>query len=185
MTAFCSSFFSYRHVYVKLKYYGSEGELKLRCLTVVQAPDKPESETPPLLEVQMVLDKSSIRWKPDLAEGDDNGIGVIRMFGGWSKRYLATGDVMRRLDVGEGSYRREIEEDYDVLHAVSQLQEAVLLNKDRCVAFSLEFSTYEDLWTNDMKQSLMMWLEEKSVKNEGIFNVSPWCIDYRTWRTFL
>jgi hypothetical protein len=47
---------------------------------------------------------------------------VLRMFRQWSKRYLATGDLMKRLDVGEGTYGREIEEDYDVLFAFSALQ---------------------------------------------------------------
>ena len=83
----------------------------------------PESEVPPLLEVQMVLEKGQICWKPDLGDGNDDDIGVLRMLAQWSKRYLSTGDLMKRLDVGEGTYGREIEEDYDVLNSMSQLQQ--------------------------------------------------------------
>jgi hypothetical protein len=70
----------------------------------------------------VVLENGAICWKPDLGAGDDDDIGVLRMFAQWSKRYLATGDLMKRLDVGEGSYGREIEEDYEVAHSMSELQ---------------------------------------------------------------
>jgi dynein heavy chain, axonemal len=73
--------------------------------------------------VQMVLDKGAICWRPDLGAGDNDDIGVLRMFAQWSKRYLDTGNLMKRLDVGEGSYGREIEEDYDVQHSMSELQQ--------------------------------------------------------------
>ena len=76
--------------------------------------------TPQLLQGQ-------IRWKPDLGDGDDDAAGVRRMFAQWSKRFLATGDLMKRLDVGEGSYGREIEEDYDVAFACGRLQEVRIL----------------------------------------------------------
>ena len=71
----------------------------------------------------MVLEKGQICWKPDLGDGNDDDIGVLRMLAQWSKRYLSTGDLMKRLDVGEGTYGREIEEDYDVLNSMSQLQQ--------------------------------------------------------------
>lgn len=69
-----------------------------------------------------MLQDAQICWKPDLGDGDDDGPGVLRMFRQWAKRYLATGDLMKRLDVGEGTYGREIEEDYDVMFAFSELQ---------------------------------------------------------------
>jgi dynein heavy chain, axonemal len=81
----------------------------------------PESEVAPLLEVQMVLESGSIAWKPNLGVGGEE-VGVLRMFAQWSKRYLDTGNLMKRLDVGEGSYGREIEEDYEVQHSMSELQ---------------------------------------------------------------
>ena len=89
----------------------------------MQAPDKPDTETPPLVEVQMLLQSNEICWRPDLVDGaNDEGGSVLHMFRQWSKRYLATGDLMKRLDVGEGTYGREIEEDYDVMFAFSALQ---------------------------------------------------------------
>jgi hypothetical protein len=87
------------------------------ALCALQAPDKPESETPPLVEVQMLLESKKICWKPALSGSQDGGGSVQHMFQQWSKRYLATGDLMKRLDVGEGTYGREIEEDYDVMFA--------------------------------------------------------------------
>lgn len=93
---------------------------------LAQAPDKPESETPPLLEVQMVLEGARICWKPGLGNGGEEGPGVLRMFRQWAKKYLATGDLMKRLDVGEGTYGREIEEDYEVMFSFSELQVCAL-----------------------------------------------------------
>lgn len=73
-----------------------------------------------------MLQDAQICWKPDLGDGDDDGPGVLRMFRQWAKRYLATGDLMKRLDVGEGTYGREIEEDYDVMFAFSELQVSLM-----------------------------------------------------------
>lgn len=70
----------------------------------------------------MLLEKNSICWKPALSDGSGGSDSVLKMFRQWSKRYLATGDLMKRLDVGEGTYGREIEEDYDVMFAFSALQ---------------------------------------------------------------
>jgi hypothetical protein len=99
------------------------------ALCALQAPDKPESETPPLVEVQMLLESKKICWKPALSGSQDGGGSVQHMFQQWSKRYLATGDLMKRLDVGEGTYGREIEEDYDVMFAFSALQVRNLLDE--------------------------------------------------------
>ena len=96
----------------------------------LRAAMEPEAEVPPLLEVQMLLEKCHICWKPDLGNGDEDDIGVLRMFAQWSKRYLSTGDLMKRLDVGEGTYGREIEEDYDVMHSMSKLQQVGLWAMD-------------------------------------------------------
>eukprot|EP00892_Ulva_mutabilis_P012050 jgi/Ulvmu1/9217/UM005_0317.1 len=137
------------------------------------APDKPESETPPLLEVQMVLEGARICWKPDLGDGDDEGPGVLRMFTLWAKRYLATGDLMKRLDVGEGTYGREIEEDYDVMFSFSKLQVAVIHNAERCEAFAADFAVYEDLWKKDMRSSLDAWLHDNTTTNEETGAVVP------------
>lgn len=47
------------------------------------------------------------------------------------------------------------------------LQDAVLQNGERCAAFAAEFTVYEDLWKKDMKESLSIWLTEKTTKAPG------------------
>ena len=47
------------------------------------------------------------------------------------------------------------------------LQDAVLQNGERCAAFAAEFTVYEDLWKKDMKESLSIWLTEKTTKAAG------------------
>lgn len=85
----------------------------------------------------MLLQSNEICWRPDLDDGgDDEGGSVLHMFRQWSKRYLATGDLMKRLDVGEGTYGREIEEDYDVMFAFSALQVQPLFRTISCCALT-------------------------------------------------
>jgi hypothetical protein len=43
----------------------------------------------------------------------------------------------------------------------------VLQNEERCAAFAAEFTVYQDLWKKDMKESLSIWLTEKTAKNAG------------------
>lgn len=40
-------------------------------------------------------------------------------------------------------------------------------NGERCAAFAAEFTVYEDLWKKDMKESLSIWLTEKTTKAAG------------------
>lgn len=115
----------------------------------------------------MVLEDNQIRWRPDLGEGVGDEVGVVSMAHQWARRFLETANLMRRLDVGEGSYRREIEEDYGVLECVGELHQAVLGNQERCHEFAKTFLAYEDLWSMDMDATLARWLEEHTVKSEG------------------
>ena len=51
------------------------------------------------------------------------------------------------------------------------VQDAVLQNGERCAAFAAEFTVYEDLWKKDMKESLSVWLAEKTTKHAGVSHV--------------
>ncbi len=51
--------------------------------------------------------------------------GVRDMVKRWLMSFCEIGELMKRLDVGEGNYTKELEEDYDVYDAMNQVRERV------------------------------------------------------------
>ena len=79
-----------------------------------------KSDSAPLLEVQLELLAPDIVWKPELGEGGTSK-GVRDMIRKWLMSFLEVGQLMKRLDVGEGNYSKELEEDYDVYDSMNQV----------------------------------------------------------------
>lgn len=61
-----------------------------------------------------------------------------------------------RLDIGEGNYIKELEEDYEISDQISELQEFVMNNESTCEAFKGQFIHYSYLWTQDLNQTLQV-----------------------------
>lgn len=79
-----------------------------------------KNDAAPLLEVQLELVAPDIVWKPELGESPD-GKGVMDMVKRWLMSFCEIGNLMKRLDIGEGTYAKELEEDYDVFDAMNQV----------------------------------------------------------------
>lgn len=82
------------------------------------------SKTPdsaPLMEISLELAAPDVIWKPDLVEGNDGNIGLRDMVKGWLKSFLDIGLLMKRLDIGEGNYLKDLEEDFEVYSLMSQV----------------------------------------------------------------
>ncbi len=66
------------------------------------------------------------------------------------------GGLIKRLDTGEGSYAKELEEDY----AVAEQLDAVICATMGCIgqaeALKKAFTKYEFLWQQDVGQALMV-----------------------------
>ena len=62
--------------------------------------------------------------------------------------------VVCRLDIGEGNYAKELEEDYEISDEISALQELVIGNESTCAAFRQQFLDYSYLWTQDLNSTL-------------------------------
>lgn len=69
---------------------------------------------------------------------------------------------MDRLDIGEGNYIKELEEDYEIADQISELQEIVFENESKCEKFKDQFLHYSYLWTQDLSQSLHQFLEQNA-----------------------
>ena len=123
------------------------------------------NEAVPLVEVSLELVAPEIQWSPEVgpsAAGD----GVRDHFNGWVSGFQNIGTLMKRLDIGEGDYALELEEDFNVLDAVSEIQSVVLRNEAECVEFKESYAKYEYLWRNDLQQSLHDFIEEHGTDGE-------------------
>ena len=55
-----------------------------------------------------------------------------------------------------GNYTKELEEDYFVYAAISQLQAVILANETQCEAFKAQFGKFDHLWKKDLTASLQV-----------------------------
>ena len=114
----------------------------------------------PLLEISLELAAPNIVWRPDVGESGSGG-GVRDMFNSWLKDFLNVGSLLKRLDT-EGNYQVELEEDFMILDAMSQVQSIVIANEGKCIEFKDSYKKYEYLWANDLQASLADFLEGES-----------------------
>ncbi len=104
----------------------------------------------PLMEIQLELVANEIVWKPELTEGRVS-TSVRAMCRKWHKSFLELGQLMKRLDIGEGNYMKELEEDYDILNSMNQVMDVSLANELRCESFKQQFQKFDYLWTKDLQ----------------------------------
>jgi dynein heavy chain len=112
-----------------------------------------KSDTAPLMEIQLELVAAEIVWKPELAEGKI-AKSVRDMVKKWLKSFCEIGQLMKRLDIGEGNYMKELEEDYDVFDAMNSVISASLANEERCEAFKKQYQKFDFLWTKELHATL-------------------------------
>ena len=120
------------------------------------------NEAVPLVEVSLELVAPEIQWSPEVgpsAAGD----GVRDHFNGWVSGFQNIGTLMKRLDIGRVT-TRQLEEDFNVLDAVSEIQSVVLRNEAECVEFGITQST--STYMNDLQQSLHDFIEEHGTDGE-------------------
>ncbi len=79
----------------------------------------------------------------------------------WLMSFCEIGELMKRLDVGEGNYSKELEEDYDVHDAINQVMVVSLANEARCEDFKAQFSKFDYLWKKDLNTALHEFLNEQ------------------------
>ena len=129
----------------------------------------------PMLEVEIKLGeapdggKSSIEWTPKVGK---HGDGIRDLFTQWLRRITGVQNLMKRLDVGEGSYGVELAEDYAVGDWLHRLQGLILDNEAKCMEFEASYLRFQDLWMKDPKEELALFLEDKAVRDEDGNRVS-------------
>ena len=102
--------------------------------------------------------------------GDARNPGTRDYFNGWIGGFTNVGTLMKRLDIGEGTYALELEEDFRILDGVSQIQSVVLANEAECAAFKASFVQYEYLWREDLHR---LWRTSSS-ETARTARTRPW-----------
>lgn len=86
--------------------------------------------------------------------------GVRDVVNKWLMSFCEIGSLMKRLDIGEGNYTKELEEDFEVYDAMNQVMTVTLANEARCEEFKAQFQKFDYLWKKDLSTSLKEFLAE-------------------------
>jgi dynein heavy chain len=79
----------------------------------------------------------------------------------WLMSFCEIGLLMKRLDVGEGSYAKELGEDYDVHDALNGVMAVTLASEARCEEFKAQYAKFDYLWKKDLHVALQEFLAEQ------------------------
>ena len=119
-----------------------------------------ETEAAPLLEIGLELVAPEVVWVPEISTS------IRETYFGWIKGFFSIGNSMKRLDVGDGNYAKELEEDCRVMDAISQVTTIVLDNEAQCQAFKESYDKFEYLWKRDIQGTLKEFLETEGTEME-------------------
>lgn len=123
-------------------------------------------ETAPLLEISLELQAKTIAWVPEVGVSAD-GDGVRDQFNSWVCSFVSIGTLVKRLDVSEGNYIKEMSEDYVVGNAICEVMNIVLANEGKCNAFRASYEKFAYLWEKDLNATLAEFLEEHGTVDEN------------------
>ena len=112
-----------------------------------------DTEAAPLLEIGLELVAPEVVWVPEISSS------IRETYYGWIKDFFSIGASMKRLDVGDGDYTEELEQDERVKEAVSQVTTIILENETKCRAFKESYDRFEYLWKRDIQGTLKEFLE--------------------------
>lgn len=131
-----------------------------------------KQETAPLLEISLELQAKTIAWVPEVGVSPD-GDGVRDQFNSWVCNFVSIGTLVKRLDVSEGNYIKEMSEDYVVGNAVCEVMNIVLANEGKCNKFRGSYEKFAYLWQKDLNATLAEFLEEHGTVDENGIKDEP------------
>jgi dynein heavy chain, axonemal len=82
----------------------------------------------------------------------------------WLLSFTEIGVLMKRLDVGEGNYAKELAEDYEVQDALNQVMAVTLASEGRCEDFKAQYAKFGYLWRDDLNATLKQFLVDNVSK---------------------
>ncbi|GBG27447.1 Dynein heavy chain 17, axonemal [Hondaea fermentalgiana] len=108
-----------------------------------------EKEKPPMLQISINLNNNQVSFIPSVF--DEDRAGVKASLRSWIDDTLKAGSLMKRLDMGEGSYVKELQQDVEVKARMEAISAHVSRNEERCREFQKQYEKYSFLWSTDLQ----------------------------------
>lgn len=113
----------------------------------------------PIVEVELDLFGKDVRYMPDIAStGLENGVRDNVM--GWIGVIFKSATMFARLDLGSGSYLREMLGDPDVQWRLMEIDQCVRVVEDKCAEVRKQFTAFDYLWVSDSTQIFNEFIEK-------------------------
>jgi len=103
---------------------------------------------------------------PGTPGADQSAPSIRKLFMSWIRRIVDFIELVKRLDVGEGSYAVELEDDHSIIDWVCRLKDASLAAEARLDAFRASYLRFEPLWALSPAAELSKFLEREAVRDE-------------------
>lgn len=124
-----------------------------------------EKEKPPMLQISINLNNNQVSFIPSVF--DEDRAGVKASLRSWIDDTLKVGSLMKRLDLGDGSYVKELQEDVEVKRYMESIYKHVRENEDLCREFQKQYEKYSFLWTTDLQRMFSDFIASATSKSEN------------------
>jgi dynein heavy chain len=123
-------------------------------------------EIVPLIEVHIELNVPNVDFAPEMGDKSEAEGGIKWIVSEWLHGFINVGTLLVRLDVGDGDYLHDLQEDCQIKHLVGMINKTVHDNEMSCLKFKEQFERYSYLWTDDLQASFQQFMEENSVDGQ-------------------
>ena len=128
-------------------------------------------DRPPLLQVSVNLHNNLVCYIPSVLDDERNGIRAALR--GWIEDILKIGTLIKRLDLGEGTYVDELQGSQDTQQLSDTIFANVLMTQMKCKDFKLQYDKYSFLWTTDLQTMFSNFIDQvTSVNDTGLRKIN-------------
>ena len=132
----------------------------------------------PMLEIELDLVDGGVRYLPEVGfneagrrEHDKRGLRNI--FRNWMDNFSSVGSIFKRIDLGEGHYLRELQDDLEVTWYYATIEGRLNHTEARVEKLRQHFLRYEYLWTTDLQVMFAEFLETAIIAAEDVKKPEP------------
>jgi len=127
-------------------------------------------EKAPLLQVCINLNNNQVSFLPSIFEEDRSG--VKSSLHSWINDTFKVGAFMKRLDLNEGTYEKELQEDAEVKSFMDSIAKNVSKNESKCKVFQEQYEKYAFLWTTELQKMFANFIESStSLTSSGMCRI--------------
>ena len=125
-----------------------------------------EQDKSPMLEISLDLYASNVLFRPDVLEAS-GGDGIRDTVNTWIKDIFQVAGLFKRLDVPEGSYIKEMQENMEVAGQLAAINDSLSMNEEECLKFKHEYEKYKYLWATDIATAFATFVDNARKEGPG------------------